>query len=996
MVKTDIAEKPAAKHPFANTLKSFKTASGKSGHFYSLPELAKQYPNVARLPVSLRIVLESVLRNCDGKRITPQHIAELANWKPNAARTQEIPFVVSRVVLQDFTGVPLLADLAAMRSVALRLGKDPKRIEPLVPVDLVVDHSIMVDHYGKKNSLDLNMKLEFKRNNERYEFMKWGMQAFDTFGVVPPGFGIVHQVNLEYLARGVHKTANGIYYPDSLVGTDSHTTMINGIGVVAWGCGGIEAEAAMLGQPVYFLTPDVVGFELTGKLREGVTATDLVLRVTEQLRSTKVVGKFVEFFGNGTRSLSLPDRATIGNMAPEYGATMGFFPVDEKTLDYFEGTGRTKAEIEAFAAYFKAQGLFGVIGTAGASQASGNIHYSQIVKLCLGDVTPSLAGPKRPQDRIELGNVATQFASLFSQPIADNGFNQPAAVLATRYLLRHTDNDRADTLPGAPTTPLGAPRMVAEMEGSRPTMASAQADAPKANSKSSGISIGNGDVLIAAITSCTNTSNPSVLLAAGLLAKKAVEAGLKVQPHIKTSLAPGSRIVTEYLLEAGLLPYLEKLGFALAGYGCTTCIGNAGDLTPEINEAITKSDLVCAAVLSGNRNFEARIHPNLKANFLASPPLVVAYAIAGTVMRDLMTEPVGKGIGKDGKAKDVYLGDIWPTTDEINALMRYAMNGKAFRANYAKVKTEPGKLWEKIKGITGNSYTWPQSTYIAEPPFFKGFAIENVAACEYLESASAINGLYDSPFTVKKARIMALFGDSITTDHISPAGSIKASSPAGQWLLAHGVQKADFNSYGARRGNHDVMVRGTFANVRIKNLMIPPDSAGSREEGGMTLFQPELAASNSSVAGEKMFIYDAAMKYIAQGTPTVIFAGEEYGTGSSRDWAAKGTQLLGIKAVVARSFERIHRSNLVGMGVLPLQFKAGQSWQTLGLTGTEVIDMIPHPQLKPQSDATLRITRANGKVEDVIVMLRVDTPIEVDYYQNGGILPYVLRQLLTA
>ncbi len=975
-------------HAYPSTLKPFKTASGKAGKFYSLPELAKQYPNVKRLPISLRIVLESVLRHCDGKRITRQHIEELANWKPNAARTQEIPFVVSRVVLQDFTGVPLLADLAAMRSVAVKLGKNPKLIEPLVPVDLVVDHSIMVDFYGQKNSIDLNMKLEFQRNNERYQFMKWGMQAFDTFGVVPPGFGIVHQVNLEYLARGVHKTKDGVYYPDSLVGTDSHTTMINGIGVVAWGVGGIEAEAAMLGQPVYFLTPDVVGFELTGKLREGVTATDLVLRVTEQLRKEKVVGKFVEFFGEGTRTLSLPDRATIGNMAPEYGATMGFFPVDEKTLDYFEGTGRTTAEIEAFAAYFKAQGLFGVA-------KAGDIDHSQVVQLDLGDVTPSLAGPKRPQDRIELGHVAAQFASLYSQPISENGFNQPAAMLATRHLLEHTDSARADTVPGAPPTALGAPRMVAEMEGSRPTLASAHTDAVLSPSKPAGITIGNGDVLIAAITSCTNTSNPSVLLAAGLLAKKAVQAGLKVQPHIKTSLAPGSRIVTEYLTETGLLPYLEKLGFALAGYGCTTCIGNAGDLTPEINEAITKSDLVCAAVLSGNRNFEARIHPNLKANFLASPPLVVAYAIAGTVMRDLMTEPVGKG----HKGKDVYLGDIWPTSDEINALMKYAMNGKAFRANYAKVKTEPGKLWEKIKGVTGNSYTWPQSTYIAEPPFFKDFAIETEAASAHKNGATALNdaenGAVVGNFSVKNARIMALFGDSITTDHISPAGSIKASSPAGQWLQAHGVLKADFNSYGARRGNHDVMMRGTFANVRIKNLMIPADAEGSREEGGVTLFQHKTL-QGTLAAPAKMFIYDAAMRYMAEGTPTVIFAGEEYGTGSSRDWAAKGTQLLGIKAVVARSFERIHRSNLVGMGVLPLQFKAGESWQTLGLTGNEVIDVIPHPQLKPQSDATLRITRADRTLQEVIVTLRVDTPIEVDYYRSGGILPYVLRQLLAA
>ena len=652
---------------------------------------------------------------------------------------------------------------------------------------------------------------------------------------------------------------------------------------------------------------------------------------------------------------------------------MGFFPVDEKTIDYFKGTGRTKFEIEAFEAYFKAQGLFGVA-------RAGDIDYSQVVKLDLGDVTPSLAGPKRPQDRIELGHVATQFASLFSKSIAENGFNQPAAMLATRHLLRHTDNDRADTTPGVPPTPVGAPRMVIEMEGNKPTLASTvstHAEAP--TRKPTGISIGNGDVLIAAITSCTNTSNPSVLLAAGLLAKKAVEAGLKVQPHIKTSLAPGSRIVTEYLNETGLLPYLEKLGFALAGYGCTTCIGNAGDLTPEINEAITKSDLVCAAVLSGNRNFEARIHPNLKANFLASPPLVVAYAIAGTVMRDLMTEPVGKG----HKGKDIYLGDIWPTSDEIAKLMKYAMNGKAFRANYAKVKSEPGKLWEKIKGVTGTAYTWPKSTYIAEPPFFKDFAMENIAVNPVNEGAG---GKKDAN-SVTGARIMALFGDSITTDHISPAGSIKASSPAGQWLQAHGVLKPDFNSYGARRGNHDVMMRGTFANVRIKNLMIPADAEGSREEGGVTLFQPNQ---------EKMFIYDAAMKYMAEGTPTVIFAGEEYGTGSSRDWAAKGTQLLGIKAVVARSFERIHRSNLVGMGVLPLQFKHGESWQTLQLTGTEVINVLPHPELKPQSDALLVITCADGSCQEVVVTLRIDTPIEVDYYRNGGILPYVLRQLLAA
>ncbi|MGV8803459.1 MAG: aconitate hydratase [Polaromonas sp.] len=974
-------------HAFASTCQSFQTASGKKGKFYSLPALAQQFPQVARLPVSIRIVLESVLRNCDGKKVTAEHVEQLANWQPKAERSAEIPFVVSRVVLQDFTGVPLLADLAAMRSVATRLGKDPKAIEPLVPVDLVVDHSIMVDYFGTKDAIDLNMKLEFQRNRERYEFMKWGMQAFDTFGVVPPGFGIVHQVNLEFLARGVHKAPDDVYYPDTLVGTDSHTTMINGIGVVGWGVGGIEAEAAMLGQPVYFLTPDVVGMELTGKLREGVTATDLVLRVTETLRREKVVGKFVEFFGEGTRSLGLPDRATIGNMAPEYGATMGFFPVDEKTIAYFRGTGRTDEEIEAFEAYFKAQGLFGVA-------KAGDIDYSQVVRLDLDDVRPSLAGPKRPQDRIALGDVASQFFSLYSKSNAENGFNQPAGTLNTRHLVRHTDEGRADALPAAPPTPMGAERSVVEMEGNRPTLAmahgqggeAASTGTPAAQAASQGLTVGNGDVLIAAITSCTNTSNPSVLLAAGLLAKKAVEAGLSVQPHIKTSLAPGSRIVTEYLTETGLMPYLEKLGFDLVGYGCTTCIGNSGDLTAELNDAINKSDLVCAAVLSGNRNFEARIHPNIKANFLASPPLVVAYALAGTVLRDLTTEPLGKG----SAGQDVFLRDIWPSSDEIQALMKYAMNGEAFRANYAKVKTEPGQLWENIHGVTGDSYTWPKSTYIAEPPFFSNFAMEMKATTVDGAGATGQNNQY----SVQGARIMALFGDSITTDHISPAGSIKASSPAGQWLQAHGVQKADFNSYGSRRGNHDVMMRGTFANVRIKNLMIPAGKDGSREEGGVTLFHPGHRTPESVI--EKMPIYDAAMKYMQEGTPTVIFAGEEYGTGSSRDWAAKGTQLLGIKAVVAKSFERIHRSNLVGMGVLPLQFKPGDSWESLKLIGSETVDVIPHPALKPQSEATLVITRADGTRQEVKVTLRVDTPIEVDYYRNGGILPYVLRQLLAA
>ena len=896
-------------HNSFNTLQSFSLASGKTGQFYSLPELAKTFPNVNKLPVSIRIVLEAVLRNVDGKKVSEEHVKQLANWGANDNRENEIPFIVARVVLQDFTGIPLLADLAAMRGVVSKMGKNPKVIEPLVPVDLVVDHSVQIDSYGSKDSLDINMKLEFQRNEERYQFMKWGMQAFDTFKVVPPGIGIVHQVNLEYLARGVHNKG-GVYYPDSLVGTDSHTTMINGIGVVGWGVGGIEAEAGMLGQPVYFLTPDVVGVNLTGKLREGVTATDLVLTVTEMLRKAKVVGKFVEFFGEGTASLALPDRATIANMAPEYGATMGFFPVDDTTVAYMQGTGRTTDEIDAFASYFKAQGLYGV-------SKAGELNYSQTLSLDLTTVTASLAGPKRPQDRIELGKMKSQFASLFSKPPAENGFSKLPEDLNKRF----TSKD--------------------------------------------GIDIGSGDVLIAAITSCTNTSNPGVLLAAGLLAKKAVENGLTVKPHIKTSLAPGSRVVTDYLTKAGLLPYLEKLGFYLAGYGCTTCIGNAGDLTPEFNEAITGNDLIAAAVLSGNRNFEARIHPNLKANFLASPPLVVAYAIAGTVLKDLETEPLGQGT--DGP---VYLKDIWPTSHEVAAVMGYAMDPATFQRLYANLGADL-PLWQRIKGVTGQVYDWPKSTYIAEPPFF--------GADFGMHAGTAKD--------VKGARVLGLFGDSVTTDHISPAGSIKDTSPAGKYLIENKVMKADFNSYGARRGNHEVMMRGTFANVRIKNLMLPPKADGSRVEGGVTLFQP---------SGEQMAIYDAAMKYVAAGTPTVIFGGEEYGTGSSRDWAAKGTQLLGVKAVIARSFERIHRSNLIGMGVLACQFKAGESAESLGITGEESFDVTGlEAGIKPQMDVTLTITRKDGSKKSTQVLLRIDTPIEVDYYLHGGILPYVLRELVS-
>jgi aconitate hydratase len=890
-----------ASHNMFDSRRTFMLANGKQGTLYSLPALeAAGIGKISRLPVSIRIVLESVLRNCDGKKVTEQHVRQLANWKPNAPRTEEIPFVVARIVLQDFTGVPLLADLAAMRNVAHNMGKNPKIIEPLVPVDLVVDHSVQVDSYGSRDSLDLNMKLEFKRNEERYQFMKWGMQAFDTFKVVPPGIGIVHQVNLEYLARGVHRK-DDVYYPDTLVGTDSHTTMINGIGVVGWGVGGIEAEAGMLGQPVYFLTPDVVGMHLKGRLHPACTATDLVLTVTEMLRKHKVVGKFVEFFGEGTASLNVTDRATIANMAPEYGATMGFFPVDDMTIEYFRGTGRTEAEIDAFATYFKAQGMYGV-------PKNGDIDYSQTLELDLASVMPSLAGPKRPQDRIDLERVKSTFKSLYSKPVAENGFARKPEDLGKRF--KTFDN----------------------------------------------IDIGSGDVLIAAITSCTNTSNPGVLLAAGLLAKKAVELGLTVKPHIKTSLAPGSRVVTDYLTKAGLLPYLEKLGFYLAGYGCTTCIGNAGPLAESIEEAVVKNDLVCAAVLSGNRNFEARIHPNIRANFLSSPPLVVAYAIAGTMLKNFRTEPLGKS--KDGK--DVYIGDIWPKHEEVEALMKLAMNAQTFRRLYSGLG-EATPLWENISAPSGQVYTWPESTYIAEPPFFVDFEM----------LPGKVTG-------IAGAKVLGIFGDSVTTDHISPAGSIKPTSPAGVYLQEHNVSIADFNSYGSRRGNHEVMMRGTFANVRIKNLMLPGT------EGGLTLYR-----------AERMPIYDAAMRYIAEGTPTVIFAGEEYGTGSSRDWAAKGTQLLGVKAVIAKSYERIHRSNLVGMGVLPLQFKNDNNVGDLKLAGDETFDISGiDNNLQPQQDMTLTIKRSDGSTQEIPLLLRIDTPIEVDYYRNGGILPYVLRELV--
>jgi aconitate hydratase len=887
------------------------TAGGAAHGFYSLPALAAAGLDVAKLPVSIRLVLESLLRNCDGKRVTEHAVRALASWQAKSARTEEIPFVVARIVLQDFTGVPLLVDLAAMRSAVARAGKNPKVIEPLVPVDLVVDHSVQVDFAGNAEALAKNLEIEFTRNRERYQFLKWGMQAFETFKVVPPGIGIVHQVNLEFLAKGILKDAEGVYYPDTLVGTDSHTTMINGLGIVGWGVGGIEAEAGMLGQPVYFLTPDVVGVYLTGALKEGVTATDLALTVTQVLRKAKVVGKFVEFYGPGAAALPVVDRATIANMAPEYGATMGFFPIDAECSNYLRATGRSAEHVELYEAYYKAQGLWGI-------PEKGVIEYSQDIALDLGTVVPSVAGPKRPQDRIELPKLKQEFVSSFSRPVAESGFGKKAEDFKT------AGSDIALNGHGS-------------------------------------AHLGHGSVVIAAITSCTNTSNPSVMLAAGLLAKKAVERGLTVSPAVKSSLAPGSRVVTDYLDRTKLQPYLDTLGFQTVGYGCTTCIGNSGPLAAPVEEAIVKGDLVAASVLSGNRNFEARVHQSIKANFLMSPPLVVAFALAGRVDIDMVTEPLGRG--KDGQ--DVFLADIWPTLQEVRDLMQSALHPEVFQKLYKDFASQNPK-WNEIPSSVGDTYAFdPASTYIQEPPFFTAFSMTPGTIAE-----------------LKGARALGIFGDSVTTDHISPAGSIKKSSPAGKFLLDSGVTYEDFNSYGSRRGNDRVMTRGTFANVRIKNLML------GGAEGGDTLLQPE---------GTKLSIFDAAAEYQKRGTPLVILAGQEYGTGSSRDWAAKGTNLLGVKAVVAQSFERIHRSNLVGMGVLPLQFKEGTTAATLKLDGSETYDVLGLGQaLKPQQDLTLHVTRKGGETLDVPVRCRIDTPIEIDYYQHGGILPYVLRQILAS
>ncbi len=861
-------------------------SNGKTYRYSSLAAI----PGASRLPVSIRIVLESLLRNCDGIRVEERHVNQVASWKPNAERTDEIPFVVGRVLLQDFTGVPLGVDLAAMRSAVAKIGKNPAVIEPLVPVDLVIDHSVQVDKAGKPDSLQVNMALEFERNAQRYQFLKWCAETYESFTVVPPGVGICHQVNLEYLAGGV-LTRDDVVYPDSLVGTDSHTTMINGLGVVGWGVGGIEAEAAMLGQPVYFLTPDVVGVHLFGELQPGVTATDLVLTVTELLRKTKVVGKFVEYFGEGARKLSVPDRATIANMAPEYGATVGFFPPDERCADYLTATGRTAEQVELFREYFKAQNMYQI-------PLKGEVDYSQVVELDLSTIRPSVAGPKRPQDRLDLDALKQVFKELV--PSED----------------------------------------------------------------SSGTKLKHGDIVIAAITSCTNTSNPSVMIAAGLVAKKAVELGLKVPSHVKASLAPGSRAVSAYYEKSGLQGYLDQLGFNTVGYGCTTCIGNSGPLSEEIEAEISKGNLVVASVLSGNRNFEARVHSSVKANFLMSPPLVVAFALVGNVEIDLTTEPIGRA--KNGE--EVFLKDLWPTAEEINALMPGAFDSQVYVSLYEQ-HVKGNDLWTKITATPGAVYEWDEgSTYIQHPPYFEDFGLTP-----------------KTPAPVKDAAALAIFGDSVTTDHISPAGSIKATSPAGKWLQEHGVAVADFNSYGARRGSHDVMIRGTFANVRIRNLMLT-DASGAGVEGGYTRFGSEVVD-----------IYTASERYRAAGVPLIVFGGQEYGTGSSRDWAAKGTALLGVRAVVAQSFERIHRSNLVGMGVIPLQFEDGSDAKSVGIKGDERFTLLGLENgIKPGMRVTLKVMRTTGEVFEVPLKLRIDTAIEVEYYANGGILPYVLRQIISA
>ena len=866
-------------------------------------------PGLARMPFSIKVLLEAVLRNLDGELVTRADVERLAGWKAAAPENVELPFMPARVILQDFTGVPAVVDLASMRGAVRRLGGDARRINPLVPVDLVVDHSVQVDAFGTRDALGLNATIEFARNRERYEFLRWGQKAFSSFRVVPPATGIVHQVNLEYLAQGVmtrREDGRTLAFPDTLVGTDSHTTMINGLGVLGWGVGGIEAEAAMLGQPLYMLTPQVVGFKLTGRLREGVTATDLVLTVTQQLRKKGVVEKFVEFYGPGLGAMSLADRATIANMAPEYGATCGFFPVDAETLRYLRRTGRPRGLVDLVERYCQEQGLF-------RTDDLPDPVFSETLSLDLADVEPSLAGPKRPQDRVPLKKMKSAFHDALVAPVKDRGFGLAADELA-----------RTATI---------------EMDGRTSEL-------------------GHGAVVIAAITSCTNTSNPSVMLGAGLVATRAVARGLTVPPHVKTSLAPGSKVVTEYLTQSGLMPDLEALGFHVVGYGCTTCIGNSGPLPDAVHRAITEAKLVASAVLSGNRNFEGRINPDVKANYLASPPLVVAYALAGTTAIDLLKDPIG--VGSDGKA--VFLADLWPSQEEV-ARLEAQIDERMFASTYANV-FEGNPTWNAIEIAEGDQFAFTEgSTYIQDPPFFQGLTME-VPAIE----------------DIRSARVLAVLGDSVTTDHISPAGDIAEASPAGRYLRSQGVPRRDFNSYGSRRGNDRVMVRGTFANIRLKNLMVPG------VEGGVTVHIPSL---------EQVAIYDAAERYRSEGVPLVVIAGKEYGSGSSRDWAAKGTLLLGVRAVIAESYERIHRSNLVGMGVLPLQFKAGEGAATFGISGREVLTVVGlSGALLPRQDVTVDMVRPDGTRTAFVVTARLDSAVEVNYYRNGGILHTVLRKML--
>ena len=898
-----------ARDPFG-ARDTFDIGPGRMG-IYRLAKLEEAgLCRVAELPFSVRVLLESVLRSCDGYEVTEQHVKDMAGWQASAVPEIEIPFKPARVVLQDFTGVPCVVDLAAMRSAMDRLGGEPKKINPLIPVDLVIDHSVQVDHFADGQALGLNVDLEFERNRERYEFLRWGQKAFDNFRVVPPAVGIVHQVNLEFLAKGVFVRSDGqgpVALPDTLVGTDSHTTMINGLGVVGWGVGGIEAEAVMLGQPLFMLMPEVVGFELTGELPPGATATDLVLTVTQMLRKHGVVGKFVEFFGPGVSKMQLADRATIGNMAPEYGATIGFFPIDNETLNYLRRTGRTDDEVRLVERYAKEQGLF-------RTDATPAPRFSSKLSLDLSTVEPSLAGPKRPHDRVPLAAMKQSFATALRAPLNDRGFALDEAALKRKGTIETNGHS---------------------------------------------VQIGHGAVVIAAITSCTNTSNPNVMLGAGLLARKAVAKGLQVKPYVKTSLAPGSRVVSDYLDEAGVTGDLQALGFYTVGYGCTTCIGNSGPLPEPVAKAVTSGSLVVSAVLSGNRNFEGRIHPLVKANYLASPPLVVAYALAGTTDIDLVNEPLGTG--KDGHP--VFLRDIWPSREEVTKAVNETVLPDMFRHRYANV-FDANERWNKIPVSGGDLYDWDESsTYIQEPPFLIDLPSE------------------PGPIQpIVGARALAVLGDSITTDHISPAGSIAAASPAGLYLQEQGVEPRDFNSYGARRGNDRVMTRGTFANIRIRNQLAPGT------EGGVTRHLPD---------GQQMTIYDASLKYKAEHVPLVILAGAEYGSGSSRDWAAKGTLLLGVRAVIAVSYERIHRSNLVGMGILPLQFVPGQTWQSIGLTGEEVYDILGlDDKVQPRGKLKVRAKSADGSVKEFEAVVRIDSPVERDYYRHGGILPTVLRKLL--